>query len=327
MNAELAALRALSAEAGADVRLTQAAGGNTSVKLDEVMWIKASGTWLRDAAEKDIFVPVALDALRKGLAEGDPACENCLAYTIEKLNPHGLRPSIETTVHAIMPHPVVVHVHCVETISWAVRKDAEALLAKRLRDFNWRLVPYVRPGLPLAHAIRSVNGPGVEVLVFANHGLAVAANTVENARTLLYAVVAALRVTPRPVPQAATDDGESDPGYRVPVDPLAHGLARDPVSLAYARRGSYYPDHVIFLGSGITLAPTGARPPMLVLPGKGILIARNAKSAVEPMARCLSDVLARIEPGAALNTLSADDEFKLLNWEAETYRQTLASPL
>jgi rhamnose utilization protein RhaD (predicted bifunctional aldolase and dehydrogenase) len=66
---------------------------------------------------------------------------------------------------------------------------------------------------------------------------------------------------------------------------------------------------------------------MLVLPGKGILIARNAKSAVEPMARCLSDVLARIEPGAALNTLSADDEFKLLNWEAETYRQTLASPL
>ncbi len=43
---ELHALRRLSAGIGSDSALTQAAGGNTSLKEDGVMWIKASGTWL-----------------------------------------------------------------------------------------------------------------------------------------------------------------------------------------------------------------------------------------------------------------------------------------
>jgi rhamnose utilization protein RhaD (predicted bifunctional aldolase and dehydrogenase) len=323
MNPELDRLRALSAECGADIRLVQAAGGNTSVKQDGVMWIKASGTWLKDAAEKDIFVPVAIEPLRAGLASGDPACENCLAYTIDKLNPLSLRPSIETTVHAIMPHRVVVHVHCVETISWAVRQDAKTHLAKRLGDFNWRLVPYVRPGLPLAQAIRSAGGPDADVLIFANHGLAVAANDVAEARVLLFAVVAALRVSPRSA-TAPVLDGLAKDGYRLPRDAQAHAVACDPISLAYAKRGSYYPDHVIFIGSGIS---NEAGSPLRVVPGKGVLIAESAKPAVEPMARCLAEVLARIEPGAALHTLTAADEYRLLNWEAEVYRQTMPSTL
>ena len=44
--ADLAELRDFSARIGADPLLIQAAGGNTSVKADGVMWIKASGTWL-----------------------------------------------------------------------------------------------------------------------------------------------------------------------------------------------------------------------------------------------------------------------------------------
>jgi rhamnose utilization protein RhaD (predicted bifunctional aldolase and dehydrogenase) len=320
VNAELDALRALSAEAGSDIRMVQAAGGNTSVKQDGVMWIKASGTWLKDAATKEIFVPVALAALRAGLAANDPACENCLAYTIGDLNPHGLRPSIETTVHAIMPHRIVVHIHCVETISWAVRRDAETHLAKRLGDFNWRLVPYVRPGLPLARAIQSVGGPEADVLVFANHGLAVAAATVEEARTLLFAVVAALRA---PMRASSSPKIDGPPrGYRLPRDSFAHAIACDPTSLAFARLGSLYPDHVIFIGSGIV-----ASSPLLVVPGEGVFIAENAKPAVEPMVLCLAHVLSRLEPGVAINVLGAKDERKLLNWEAEVYRQTLPSAL
>ena len=122
---ELEALRRLSASIGADPALTQAAGGNTSVKRDGVMWIKASGTWLLHACDRDIFVPIALDRLRHGMETDDPACETCLDYIDQSLNTNDLRPSVETTVHAGMPQRVVVHVHCVETISWAVRSDAE----------------------------------------------------------------------------------------------------------------------------------------------------------------------------------------------------------
>ena len=157
---ELDQLRALSARVGADPLLVQAAGGNTSLKQDGVMWIKASGTWLKDAATRDIFVPLDHAAIMEALARNDPACESCTAFLRTDLNSTGLRPSIETTVHALMPQRVVLHVHCVNTIAWAIRADAEARLAEKLAGFNWAFIPYARPGLPLAGAIQSRIAPG-----------------------------------------------------------------------------------------------------------------------------------------------------------------------
>ena len=69
---EFHALREVSAALGADPLRTQGAGGNTSIKQDGVMWIKASGTWLADALAQDIMTPVRLDPLRKAIANGDP---------------------------------------------------------------------------------------------------------------------------------------------------------------------------------------------------------------------------------------------------------------
>ena len=48
-DSELSALAALSARIGRDPLLAQASSGNTSIKLREAMWIKASGKWLIDA--------------------------------------------------------------------------------------------------------------------------------------------------------------------------------------------------------------------------------------------------------------------------------------
>lgn len=61
-------LSQLSAHIGADSLLVQAAGGNTSLKQDGVMWIKASGTWLKDAAE-NVFYPDQIDQLLNWDAE------------------------------------------------------------------------------------------------------------------------------------------------------------------------------------------------------------------------------------------------------------------
>jgi len=59
-----------SEEIGNNLDLIQGAGGNTSLKNDEILWVKASGCWLRDAGRKNIFVPVrykgVLDRLDKG---------------------------------------------------------------------------------------------------------------------------------------------------------------------------------------------------------------------------------------------------------------------
>ena len=56
---------------GADPLLVQGAGGNVSWKEEDTLWVKASGTWLAEAAGKDIFVPVDLPHLRAAIASGD----------------------------------------------------------------------------------------------------------------------------------------------------------------------------------------------------------------------------------------------------------------
>lgn len=102
---ELLALRELSAALGADPLRTQGAGGNTSIKRDGVMWIKASGTWLADALAQDIMTPVRLDRLRKAIFDGDPRAATATDFVDTQLNASGLRPSIETSVHGDLLSP------------------------------------------------------------------------------------------------------------------------------------------------------------------------------------------------------------------------------
>ncbi|TIM34819.1 MAG: class II aldolase, partial [Mesorhizobium sp.] len=239
---ELAALRSLSASIGRDPHLTQAAGGNTSLKAGDTLWIKASGTWLKNALAEDIMVPVAIAPLLKAVEQRDPAADQPQAFAIEALNARKLRPSIETTVHALMPQRVVLHV------------------AKRLDGLEWAYVPYRRPGLPLAQGIAERLRPGVDVLILGNHGLVVAAETVADAEALLRRVTGLLARPPREVVEpnvAALTALIGRTGYRLPADIEAHAAAIDPESCRMASGGSLYPDHVIFLGQGSVVARSG----------------------------------------------------------------------
>jgi rhamnose utilization protein RhaD (predicted bifunctional aldolase and dehydrogenase) len=334
---ELAALRSLSASIGRDPHLTQAAGGNTSLKAGDTLWIKASGTWLKNALAEDIMVPVAIAPLLKAVEQRDPTADQPQGFAVEALNTSRLRPSIETTVHALMAQRVVLHVHCVETISLAVQADCEAQLAKRLDGLEWAYVPYRRPGLPLAQGIAERLRPGVDVLILANHGLVVAAETVAGAEALLRRVTRLLARPPREVLEpdiAALTALIGRTGYRLPADIEAHAVAIDPESCRMASGGSLYPDHVIFLGKGSVVArPSedvmrvtercGTAPVAILFPGLGVLMRGDASAGADAMQRCLADVTARVDVAAKLNYLTAAENDELINWDAEQYRQKL----
>ena len=51
-------LKELSVFLGDNLDWVQGAGGNTSVKENGVLWVKASGYWLSDAQNNNIFVPL-----------------------------------------------------------------------------------------------------------------------------------------------------------------------------------------------------------------------------------------------------------------------------
>jgi rhamnose utilization protein RhaD (predicted bifunctional aldolase and dehydrogenase) len=334
---EFEALLDLSARICADPSLVQGAGGNTSIKEAGTLWIKASGLWLMQARERDVMVPVALDPLLEALERDDPACEKAEGFVLADRNPSGLRPSIETTVHALMPQKIVVHVHCVETIATAVQVDAEAIAAGKLADLPYAFIPYARPGLPLAKAIAARLRDGISVLILGNHGLVVAAETVAEAEALLHEIGDRLRVEPRGAPmpdKAALVRLALGSDYTLPDDEAVHAAATDLESVKIGAAGNLYPDHVIFLGEALAIAgpdETAAEvaskhadaPPVILFPGKGVLARRDITAGASAMARCFADVAARIPQGARLRYLTSGENAELLGWDAEKYRQAL----
>src|SRR5207244_10972184 len=143
---------------GRDKSLVLHGGGNTSVKLrernlfgedEDVLYVKGSGRDL-ETIEPAGFTPVALGHVRRlaGLRSlPDPQMVN-------ELNTHMLRagapsPSVETILHAILPHPYVDHTHAdaVLAVSNAPQGD------KRIRDIYGErvvVIPYIMAGFDLA---------------------------------------------------------------------------------------------------------------------------------------------------------------------------------
>ena len=340
----LAALKKLSARLGNDITRTQGAGGNTSIKIDGTMWVKASGTWLAQAEQREIFVPVAVEPLVAALQAGDIRADKATDFVVEELNESKLRPSIETSVHAAMPQPVVSHFHCVNTIAHAVRSDVEEVVSRRLdrlSDISWDVIPYRRPGMPLALEIARVTAKRPDVLVLRNHGIIIAGESVEELSRRIETVVDALTIDPRnsPAPDISylTELGSGSP-YRLPEADRTHAVALDADALRIARAGSLYPDHVIFLGTELGVVGDARQlaallsaadnsgkplPKMILVPGRGVLVSKELSPGGLAMAHCLAEVLLRVDPQAPIDYLDSMQEHELTHWEAEQYRQKL----
>jgi len=115
----------------------------------------------------------------------------------------GTRASIETAMHAVMPHRMVLHTHCVDTIAWAVRQDAPIHLKARLHGLRWQWVPYVPSGLALAQEIqRALSAFGTDVFILGNHGLVLGGDDCRAEEDLLFDVQRRLTIHPRHAPHA-----------------------------------------------------------------------------------------------------------------------------
>lgn len=316
--AEFDAFRAFSARLGQDPLRVQGPGGNTSIKAGRAMWIKASGTELAEAEARDIFVVVdRARALAEARGEaGDGSCKDTvLDATV------GLRPSIETTFHAALDWPVVAHTHSIATLAHAVAPRGRTAARDKLSGLPAALVPYAKPGLPLTQQIMARTTPDTRVFVLENHGLIVCGRDVEDAAALMEEVEARLALPPRARPEGLPDTPPPDGFAWAPES----WIARDPHACTLARAGSYYPDHVVFLGPALPTADHDGTPPAILADGVGIALRRSATASQTAMLRCLSDLLARLPEDWTPDPIGPAAEAELLDWDAEKYRQALAS--
>lgn len=307
--------RRLSARLGRDPLQVQAAGGNTSIKQDGVMWIKASGTELAAADTSDIFVAVDLERARaelRGIGDG-----TCRAAKLDTAS--SLRPSIETTFHAALSHNVVIHTHSVATICHAISPEGRAALAEKLIGLDYALVPYAKPGLPLTAAILDRITPETRVIILQNHGLICCGDTVDQVAELIADIEQRLRLSPKAIYAKPDRPCAADGFYWAEESWLAlDGLER-------VRAGSYYPDHVVFLGPSLPLEQDGGDRPAVLCPGKGVMLRLDATPSQKAMVRCLSDVLLRLPDAWRAEPIGVAAEAELLDWDAEKYRQSLAA--
>jgi len=166
---------------GGDPKLVLHGGGNTSVKtvvkdlLDEeveVLCVKGSG-WDMAAIEPAGLPAVRLAPLRKLRARLSLADEEMVRVQRANLiDPGAPNPSVETLLHAFLPHKFVDHTHSTAVLAIADQPDA----AERCADLygeRMALVPYIMPGFQLAKKAAEIfeDDPAVDGLVLLKHGV------------------------------------------------------------------------------------------------------------------------------------------------------------
>ena len=332
---EVASLLELSARIGRDPLLVQASTGNTSIKLDGVLWIKASGRWLADAERDEIFVPVDLAGARECLEQNQDLPESHADSSANHM-----RASIETFMHAAVPQRVAFHVHSVNTIAWAVRRDAQTQLKERLSGLRWHWIPYVASGLPLGQEIRKAVSrcPDADVFVLGNHGLLICGQTCRAAEDLLWEVERRLIISPRvaPEPRRALLAQFARVSRWRPADSDAlHALGTDPTTRRILKGGVLYPCQAIFLGSTPPMMPcsvpfsesanrVGGRAgrPFLIVEGSGVMISDSITRAEFAMLTGLVEVVQRIGVSVSVRYLSESDVAGVLSGGGYRYRES-----
>lgn len=327
------------ARLGKDSSLVQGAGGNVSWKDHDTLWVKASGTWLANAEHAEIFVPVALSPLREALSRGD------FDVAPQVIGTRGaLRPSIETLLHALMPQRVVVHLHAVEVLTHLVQDGHEARLRDLVGDsFAWATVGYHKPGPRLAQAVRAAvtAEPCPSVLFLANHGVVIGGEDVATVDAILTRLVSLFATSPRdgrrpacpPEPVVEPSRGLT---FIASDDAFVQQLATHPECYArLARDWALYPDHVVFLGPEAFafearddflrwMERSAVAIDVAFVRDVGVFIKREASPAVHAQLRCYADILSRLPATATTRPLSAREVAELIDWDAETYRASLA---
>jgi rhamnose utilization protein RhaD (predicted bifunctional aldolase and dehydrogenase) len=329
-------VKAFCAQIGADPLLVQGPGGNVSWKDRGTLWIKASGKWLAEAELKEIFVPVNLTFLQSALTEQNFSVEP------KVISNSVLRPSIETLLHALMPHRVVVHLHAVEILAHLIQANSKQEINKLVgKSIKWVYVDYFKPGVDLARAVSEqlVTRTDADVVFMGNHGVVIGGRDIEDVVSTLDKLICKLKskITLSP-PESSPLTRELDflvSGYVPCLDKEVSLLAiKDELINRLRHEWALYPDHVVFLGAEAAILEknfrmidlneiASSKPPFIFVSKDGVYENITATPAQRSQLRCYFDVIARQGDTDKLSRLTDQQVCELLNWDAEKYRLCL----
>jgi len=184
---------------GGDPELVLHGGGNTSVKTTvtdlsgtdcEVLCVKGSG-WDMASIEPPGLPAVRLDALRALEARDALSDEDMVALQrLNLIDPVAPNPSIETLLHAFLPHKFVDHTHANAIVALTDQPNGEAICAELYGD-RAVVVPWVIPGFELARMCSALwrENKHVDGLILSMHGIFTFGETARDAYELMIDMV------------------------------------------------------------------------------------------------------------------------------------------
>lgn len=187
---------------GKNKKLVLHGGGNTSVKSEskdifqnkqQVIYVKGSG-WdmsnLNELGLPGLYLNPLIQT-QKLKSFSDKQMVNFLRLNL--INTISPNPSVETLLHAFIPHKFIDHTHSNAILSIVNQKNNKNLCKKIFRN-KIGIVPYIMPGFELAKLSKNIfeSNPKVEGLVLLNHGIFTFGNSAKQSydRMIKYVTIA-----------------------------------------------------------------------------------------------------------------------------------------
>ena len=334
-----------SKEIGSDATMVHAAGGNTSIKLDDTMWVKASGKWLMNSQTEELMVPISISKIKTFL-ENNNSIESDLQKSIDlSLSPKGLRPSVEAPIHAVLDFKFVFHTHDININALAVQKNSQQIFEKALSGLNWKFVPYVKPGIELSRQLLAIKSHTDNIFILENHGLVICGHNLNEIKKLIAEVRLRLKIIinkPLIIDQEHLIHSKinlKNSGYSFCNDKFINNLAFYQPWIEKLSKGVVLPDFLIFLGPNFVVLNHNDKDLLdklkklsdvplpfnscVILANNGVLIRDDALKGTIEIAQSVYELMCRIPDTADLKYLNEKQTGELINWEAEHYRQKL----
>lgn len=347
----------MSKYAGERFDLTQAGGGNSSVKLNNGnMLIKASGYLLSDVELEKGYATLnhrqVVEALNNPTFETISNKREREQYASQLINESLIstesRPSIETFLHSLL-YRFTLHTHPVVVNMVTCQKDWEDRLIALFGD-QALYVQYETPGIELAIAMneklkayRTTHTEDPQIVFLQNHGVLISASTAEEVYTLNEKVLSILEKIENvdfsrykytnQISSLINQHNNTQYIAYLSEDTQVNQLA---AHQQYLEVTPFCPDGYVFCGAKVLMLPElnyefmkkyidsyHDVPKVIVYQSMVFLIAVNVKKAKE-MEEVFKFHLMTIHfAKKEINTLPTQEIQYLGNWEAEKYRQKL----
>jgi len=251
---------------GSDSELVLHGGGNTSVKIDDILYVKGSG-WDLATIKKEGFSPVKLESLKQMVKFDNLSDSKMVKLQKEAMiKKNAPNPSVEAILHAIIPYKFVDHTHANSIVTISNSIKGKELIAKLFKDYL--IVDYIMPGFILAKKIyeltkQNFNWDSCKGIILHNHGIFTFSNSAKQSYdNMINSVNIAesfldeieFKIPPQKISKEfdlkklkklIEKEKESEVFFEIDNSDLAIFYSNQPDLKKFASRGVLTPEHII----------------------------------------------------------------------------------